>query len=159
MASLTKEFENLPRFPDGRIDYTHASIAPIVACVIEFEGKILIVKRSTKVTGYNGKWDVVTGYIDNPNVSSIEHTVIELEEEIGINEESIGEIKIKNTYRYLDPQVKKTLLVFPVRVRLKSKPTIKLNEENTDFKWINPKDAGRYDSVPELDKSIKSALF
>ena len=50
MPASIKEYEDLPRFPDGRIDYTHSPTAPIVACVIIYEGKVLIVKRSKTVT-------------------------------------------------------------------------------------------------------------
>lgn len=159
MSSVIKEYENLPRFPDGRIDYTDSPTAPIVACVIQYGDKVLIVKRSDKVSHYNDKWDVITGYIDNPNVSAIEHTVIELEEEIGINVDDIAEIKIKDSYTYLDKQSNKTLKVFPVKIILRSMPEIKLNEENSAFKWINPQDAKDYDGVPELASTIKNALI
>jgi 8-oxo-dGTP pyrophosphatase MutT (NUDIX family) len=159
MPHVTNEYENLPRFPDGRIDYTHSRTAPIVSCVIEYRDKILIVKRSKRVSGYAGKWDVISGYIDNPNISEIEHTVVELEEEIGINKDSIAEIRIKDAYSYYDSFIDKTWVVYPVRVTLRSRPNIKLNGENSDFIWIYPEDIKKYDVVPELHKSVENALF
>lgn len=54
----------LPHFPDGRIDYSHASKAPVVIIFVKHKGKILLLKRSSKVRAYKGKWQVVAGYLD-----------------------------------------------------------------------------------------------
>ena len=158
MASVIKGYEDLPRFPDGRIDYTNSQRAPIVVCVIMYGEKILLVKRSQIVSNHRDKWDVITGFIDNPNVSEIEHTVIELEEEIGIKVNNIGEIKIRDSYVYHDAESDKTLQVFPVLVVLKSEPSIELNEENTAFRWIYLKELEKYDAVPDLADAINAAL-
>ena len=158
MTSVTSEYENLPRFADGRIDYTHSKSAPVVLCIIEYDGKILIVKRSGVIT-YSGKWDVITGYIDNPKVSAIEHTLIEMEEEIGIKEDNVSEIKIRSAYKYIDKETKKELFIFPVLIKLKSKPDVTLNHENSEFEWINPNDLSTYDTVPNLTNVIKRVLL
>ena len=33
--------EKLPRFPDGRIDYSHSDVALVVTCFVKFQDKIL----------------------------------------------------------------------------------------------------------------------
>jgi 8-oxo-dGTP pyrophosphatase MutT (NUDIX family) len=153
MTSVTEQYEDLPRFPDGRIDYTHAHSAPIVACVIEHAGKTLIAKRSESVGHHKNKWDVITGYVDDPSKSEIEHTIIELEEELGISEKDIKNIKILKSFDYIDEFSGKHLLVFAVLITMKSQPSIKLNHENIDFKWITSKEAEKYD-LPQLGLKV-----
>ena len=63
---ILKEFIDLPKFEDGRIDYTSSKKAPILLCFVKFQEKILLVKRSNKVGNYQGKWNVVAGFIDEP---------------------------------------------------------------------------------------------
>lgn len=158
VASGFDGYKKLPRFPDGRIDYTHSRSAPVISCVIEHSGKILIVKRSMKVMNYKGAWDIITGYIDNPNISNKEHAILELEEELGINADAVMRIDLKKPFRYFNSVLNRTYIVFPVLVRLKSEPKIKLNWENTSFRWIYPKELGKYNTIPDLDKSVSIAL-
>jgi len=61
LIELSKE---LPKFPDGRIDYTHAHKAPGMTCFIKFKDKILLLERSNQVSTYKGMWGSVAGYID-----------------------------------------------------------------------------------------------
>lgn len=153
MTSITKQYEDLPRFPDGRIDYTHAQSAPIVACVIEHNGKMLIAKRSESVGHNKNRWDVITGYVDDPSKSEIEHTITELEEELGIKKTSIHDIKMIKSFDFTDEFSGIHLLVFAVLIILTDKPSIRLNHENIDFKWINPTCAAKYD-LPELGMKV-----
>lgn len=154
MTSVTKEYENLPKFQDGRIDYTDSQSAPVLACIIECSGKLLLVKRSNSVDSHRNKWNVVTGYIDNPAISMMEHAMIEIEEELGVGKEYIEEIKIGKRYRYFDKDLRKTWFVFPVLVRLGNRPEIRLNDENTDFTWTKPENVADYDIVPDVPEAI-----
>jgi len=62
-----KEFaKKLPKFPDGRIDYTNSDTSLVLTVFIKYKDKILILKRSNKVGTYQGKWNTVTGYLDEP---------------------------------------------------------------------------------------------
>ena len=41
--------ETLPRFPDGRIDYSHANKAPVITVFVFSNDHMLLLKRSEKV--------------------------------------------------------------------------------------------------------------
>ena len=43
---ILKEFDRLPKFPDGRIDYSNSDKAPVLTCFVRFEDEILLLKRS-----------------------------------------------------------------------------------------------------------------
>ncbi len=156
---MLKEFtKKLPKFPDGRINYTNSDKAPVLTCFVKFKDKILILKRSKKVRTYQGKWNVVAGYLDEPK--PIRKKVLEeLKEELGIKKNNIIKIKIGASYKFFDPNIKMTWLVYPILIELKKIPKIKIDWEHTEYKWIDPKDISKYDIVPKLDESLKRILI
>jgi len=157
-SEVLREFaEKLPRFPDGRIDYSNSDKAPVLTCFVRFEDKILLLKRSDRVRTHKGKWHTVAGYIDEPKPIR-EKALEELHEELGIYEHNILQCKMGSPYEFFDPDEQKSWLVHPVLVELKQKPDIKLDWEHTEFKWISPDKLTTYDTVPKLDESLKRVL-
>lgn len=147
----------LPHFPDGRIDYTNASYAPVVTVFIRFEGEVLIVRRSNRVGNYRGKWNAISGYIDK--TEPLERKALaEVKEETGITGVIIRNVIIGRPYELEDAAIKKTWLVCPFIVELNSRPKIKLDFESTRYKWIKPEELGRFDTVKCLDKSYRACL-
>lgn len=155
---ILKEFaDKLPKFPDGRIDYTNSDKAPILICFVKLQDEILILKRSDKVGVYRKRWNVVAGYLDEPK-SIHEKALEEIEEELGVLRENVLRIKLGIPYEYFDKNIQKTWLIHPVLAELKRKPEIKLDWEHTNFKWINPKEITKYDLVSNLGESLKRVL-
>lgn len=147
--------KNLPRFPDGRIDYSNSPKAPVVSCFVEFDGKILLLKRSINVRFYPGKWGVITGFIDRSDSNIIEIAIDELKEELGVSEKDINELYVGKAYELNDKSIEnKTWIIYPVLVRMKRKPPISLDWENDEFAWIEPSDLGMYKTLPGLKKSF-----
>ncbi|MCX6738311.1 MAG: NUDIX domain-containing protein [Candidatus Parcubacteria bacterium] len=138
---------DLPKFPDGRIDYTNSISAPVLIIFVRHQGEILLLKRSKKVNAYKGKWSVVAGYLDE--IKPIREKVLEeLKEETNIIEDNIIDIKFGQSYKIKDDSVHRLWLRFPVLVELKEKPKIKLDYEHTDFKWIKPEEISKFDTPP-----------
>lgn len=155
--SILRPFLTLPRFKDGRIDYTHSSKAPVLICFIMFKGNILLLKRSDKVGTYKGKWSGVGGYLDE--FKEVEDKALEeINEELGIKTDSVEKITLGKPYEYPDSEIGKTWILHPVLVILKQEPTIYLDWEHTSFKWINPRDLTHYDLVPGIDESLRRVL-
>lgn len=143
--------KKLPHFPDGRIDYTESNEAPVVTCFIMQENKLLIMKRSKKVLNYNGKWNVVAGFLDDPR-KKLENIVYdELREETNIGEENVESINIAKNYTYFDKEIDKTWIIFPVLVKIKDKNKIKIDWEHLESKWIDPNDLTKFNVVSGLD--------
>ncbi len=157
-SEVLREFaERLPRFPDGRIDYSNSDKAPVLTCFVRFEDKILLLKRSDRVRTHKGKWHTVAGYVDEPKPIR-EKALEELHEELGISEQIILQCKMGSPYEFFDPDEQKTWLVHPLLVELKQRPEIKLDWEHTEFTWIFPEELMTYDTVPKLDESLKRVL-
>ena len=158
IIELVKKFATeLPAFPDGRIDYSNSKTAIVVTIFIKYNDKILLLKRSDKVSTYRGKWNTVAGYIDE--VKPVEEKIYEeLREELGIEKENIERLKLKDPFSFKDDEINRTWIINPAVVELNKKPDIKLDWEHVEYKWINPRDIDSYDTVPNLKESLKRGL-
>ena len=149
--------KKLPHFNDGRINYTGADYAPVVVVFVEYDGKILFLKRSDKVQTYKGKWNTVAGYMDE--IRPIREKVLgELREELNLNEADISKLCIGEAYEEADDEIDKVWLITPAIVKLKKAPKIKIDWEHTEYRWIKPEEIKDYDSVHGTDKSLGYAL-
>ena len=145
--------KKLPKFDDGRINYKSSKIAPVINIFVRHKDKILLLKRSNKVTNYSGIWNNVSGYFDE--IKSIKDKAMEeVSEEIGIVEKNVSSIKIGEPFGLTDAKIKKVWVICPVLIDLKTKPEVKLNYEHTQYKWINPKDLAKFETVPGLARNL-----
>jgi 8-oxo-dGTP pyrophosphatase MutT (NUDIX family) len=156
--ALIDEFgAGLPRFPDGRVDYSQAGAMPVVTCFVECHGRLLLLKRSSKVRSYQGKWCGVAGFIDQ--AKPIEDIVYaELRAELGVNPQDVEAMALGQAYDFTDPLLHRRWRVHPMFVRLKGTPQIEIDWEHTDFEWIRPEDIEKYDTVPMLEESMRRAI-
>ena len=151
---LTK---GLPRFDDGRINFTGIKKAPVLNVVVCYEGEILIVKRSDKVSAYRGLWNGISGFIDEPK--SIEDFALqEISEELSLKKSMVQSVRAAEPYEVSDEGIDRIWVVYPVLAQLKAKPRIVLDWEHTDFAWIKPDQLSQYDFVKDFDISVFKAL-
>ena len=158
IQKILKEFnKNLPKFPDGRIDYTNSRESAVLNVFVEYEGKFLFLKRSDKVIAYKGKWSTVVGFLDE--IRPVKEKVLEeLNEEAGITESHIQSIFIGNIIRREDKEINRVWIICPVLVMLKEKPEIKMDWEHTEFKWVTKEEINKMDTLPNLGKVLDSVL-
>jgi len=129
----------------------------IVTSFIKNDDKILILKRSDKVKSMKCLWAGISGIIEN-NETPLTRAKIEIFEEAGIHEEQIELLKAIQQIKILSPQYKNhEWNIFPFLFKAKN-PEIKLNWENSEFKWIKPNEIKNYETVPELEKILFSLL-
>jgi len=121
----------------------------IVTCFIINEDKILILKRSNKVKSMKGLWAGVSGIIEKDELP-LARAKREIFEEVGLYEDQIKLLK--------SPQYKNhEWLVFPFLFSTKNS-TIKLNWENSDYRWISVDEIKNFETVPSLDKVLFNLL-
>ncbi len=129
----------------------------IVTSFIKFNDQILILKRSEKVRSMKGLWSGVSGIIEN-NENPIDRAKIEIFEEIGIREKEIRLIKKLEKMKISSQQYKNhEWEIFPFLFETKNR-NIELNWENSEFKWILPKELKNYQTVPSLEKILLNLL-
>ena len=47
--TIKELYVKLPKFEDGRIDYSNSSVAPVVTIFIKYKNKILLLKEAIKL--------------------------------------------------------------------------------------------------------------
>ena len=125
----------------------------IVTSFIKNDGKVLLLKRSDKVKTMKGLWAGVSGIIEY-NEIPLNRAKIEIFEEVGLKEDQIKILKSLNEMRITSPQYKNhEWVVYPFLFTTENLE-IKLNWENSDYCWINPKEITKFETVPNLDKVL-----
>jgi len=130
----------------------------IVTSFIKNGDRILILKRSDKVKSMKCLWAGVSGIIEKNDAAPLDRARIENLEETVINEEEIELLKANERIKIEAAQYKNhEWNIFPFLFKTKN-PEIKLNWENSEFKWIKPNEIKNYETVPELEKILFSLL-
>jgi len=129
----------------------------IVTSFIKDNEKLLILRRSDKVKSMKGLWAGISGIIEK-NEEPLKRAKIEIFEEVGITEERIALVKTSEEMRINSPQYENhEWEIFPFLFEAKN-PTIRLNWENSEFKWINIEELENYETVPSLQKVLFNLL-
>ena len=121
-----------------------------VTGIVKHMDKVLILKKSPNDWNYTGKWSFCSGYVKE--FEAAEDTALrEIKEETGL----IAKILRKGTLFEIEDHKKgKKWVVTPFLCRVNS-GKVKLDHENTEFRWIDFKDIKNYDTVPGLKKDLK----
>ena len=129
----------------------------IVTSFIQDEQKLLILRRSNKVKTMKGLWAGISGIIEK-NETPLTRAKIEIYEEAGISEDKIKLIKKADKLRIHSPQYENhEWEIFPFLFEAKN-PDIKLNWENSEYKWITRDELKNYNTVPSLEKVLQNLL-
>ena len=129
----------------------------IVTSFLKHNDKILILKRSDKVKTMKGLWAGVSGIIEN-NEPPIERAKIEIFEELGIDQQYIKLIKSAKELTIESPQYEgHQWVIFPFLFATE-KSEIKLNWENSEFRWISVNQLKEFHTVSSLEKVLLSVL-
>ena len=130
----------------------------IVTSFITNEQKILILKRSNQVKTLKCLWAGISGIIEKGDKTPLSRAKIEIFEEVGIKEEELKLLKSIQRLRVVSPQYKNHEWgIFPFLFSTKNME-IKLNWENSEFRWIKPTELVNYKTVPDLDKILSDLL-
>jgi predicted aconitase with swiveling domain/8-oxo-dGTP pyrophosphatase MutT (NUDIX family) len=139
----------------GAVDLRNVTLKNITTSIMISKSKILILKRSDDVGTYKGRWACVSGYIEKGETAD-ETALREISEELGLERDDIEFVR-KGKVLYARDE---TLLwaIHPFLFETK-KPDIKLDWEHDIHKWIFPKEAENYETVPKLKEAIESVLM
>jgi len=129
----------------------------IVTVFLTQNDKYLILKRSDKVKTMKSLWAGISGIIEG-NEEPLYRAKREVLEETGIPEDRITFLKKAHEIRIDSPQyANHEWIVFPFLFSVQD-PTIRLNWENQNYRWITPTEIAQYQTVPSLDKVLASLL-
>ena len=140
----------------GQVDYTNIRYCPVINCVLRYENKILLVKRSSVLKLYPGYWNGISGFLDS-ELSVEDKALEELREELNINNHDVlsikrGRVLVQESEKYL-----KTWIVFPLLVDVKT-TDIKLDWEASSYKWLTVRYAKKLNLLPGFKEVIDELL-
>jgi 8-oxo-dGTP diphosphatase len=127
-------------------------IHSMVCCVIDPLGRVLLLKRSPNKKHFPNKWAIVGAapLTGEENMKDIAKR--EMVDEIG----SEGEIlKTGSVTERITGNTK--WIVYPFLARLKDNNVV-LNEEHTEYKWVDAKDVSKYKLSIALEAIITQLL-
>ncbi len=129
----------------------------IVTSFITNNEKFLLLKRSEKVKSMKGLWAGISGIIEK-NEEPLQRAKIEIFEELGIKKDQMKLLKTAERMRVVSPQYKNhEWEIFPFLFGANN-PEIKLNWENSEYKWISADELNNYKTVTNLEKVLLSLL-
>jgi len=129
----------------------------IVTSFLKNDDKILILRRSDMVKSMKGLWSGVSGIIEKDEEPLI-RAKIEIFEEAGLEEKHIKLLKSPEQIRVESPQYRNHKWeIFPFLFETKN-TEIKLNWENSEFKWVEVNQLKEFETVPNLEEILFSLL-
>ncbi|OYT62657.1 hypothetical protein B6U81_00265 [Thermoplasmatales archaeon ex4484_30] len=126
----------------------------VVTCVIKHDEKILLLKRSDKVSTYKNKWACVSGYVERGE-DVLKRAFREIEEEIQLSKEEIQLLKKGEPIIFFDEKEGQTWRIFPFLFSSNTKK-IKPDWEHTEYAWVHIEEIEKYDTVPKLKEAVYS---
>jgi len=111
----------------------------VTVLLINDEKKILILKRSNKVSTYKGMWGGVAGYVEE-NEEPYETATKEIKEEVGLEYKDVELLKQLDPISFTDFYEGKRYdwKIFSFLFKLKEKRKIKIDWEHSEYRWIAP---------------------
>jgi len=129
-------------------------MAEVVTCFLEYENRILILKRSNRVKTYKGHWAGISGYIEKDE-TPLDAAKKEIKEETGIASKDcrlIRKGKVINISSEYDGKIY-AWIIHPFLFATKTNEIL-LDWEHTEYRWITPRDIRRYKTVPKLKDAL-----
>ena len=132
-----------------------AEAMPVIEVVSAFlihDGRILVLRRSDKVSTYRGRWATVSGYLEQ---APLDQAYTELDEETGLGRDDVVLLKEGDPLLIHDHDNDRTWRVHPFLFEVKDSSRIRLDWEHVDRRWIWPGELDGLDIVPGLGDALK----
>jgi ADP-ribose pyrophosphatase YjhB (NUDIX family) len=128
----------------------------VITVFLSHAGKILVLKRSTKVGTYQGHWAGVSGYLERTD--PLEQAYTEISEEVGLGSDQVTLVRRGAPLEVMDHVHDRAWRVYPFLFAVREPERIRLDWENTEMRWIHPGEVSRLQTVPGLAEVLQRVL-
>jgi translation initiation factor 2B subunit (eIF-2B alpha/beta/delta family)/8-oxo-dGTP pyrophosphatase MutT (NUDIX family) len=125
----------------------------VVTSFLQASYRILLLRRSSKVRTYQGRWASVSGYLEG-NEEPLQRARIEIQEEVGLNSESISLVRTGEVLRAFDEAADTVWVIHPFLFNVQGE-AIRLDWEHAEYRWVDPSELVSYDVVPKLNETFE----
>jgi 8-oxo-dGTP pyrophosphatase MutT (NUDIX family) len=128
----------------------------VVTVFLEHGGRILLLKRSSRVRTMKGMWAGISGYLENedPLVQALK----EIREESGLTESQVNLLRSADPLEATDPQLPNIVWIVHPYLFQSSTQSIKLDWEHDEYIWVLPHDLKNYKTVTKLEEVLEKLL-
>ena len=134
----------------GYIELKNVKEVDIVSSMIVVDGKFLMLHRPEDAHSYPGKWSLVSGHVEygeTPAETARREIMEETQIPVGYPDEELPVFRVREGSTVYN--------VHPFVYRLKS-AEVKLNGENTEFRWLAPEELDTSVCVDGVDAIVKN---
>lgn len=124
---------------------------PAVTVFLHRRGKVLLLKRSGRVSTYRGQWAGVSGYLERLPLCQ---AYVELREEVGLAPAEVALRGIGCPLIVDDPAGPRRWLVFTFLFRMREGAVVRTDWESEAAQWVEPAEVSRRETVPGLPDAL-----
>ena len=131
----------------------------VVTCLLEHDGKILLLKRSDRVGTYRGLWAGIAGYVEELE-APYDTAIKEIREEAGITVDALELVRKADPIEFSDTYEGRRYnwVVYPFLFHVQFKELVHIDWEHEEYRWVHPSEVKKLDTVPGLDEVVKQLL-
>ena len=131
----------------------------VVTCVLEYQGKILVLRRSFSVRTYKGLWGGVAGYIETGE-EPLQTAMKELLEEVGLRPDDVRLLVTGDVITFTDTYENERYdwAIHPFLFHVNHERPVKIDWEHTEYRWIDPQEVSSLPTVPHFLEAVKNLL-
>ena len=128
----------------------------VLTCLLEHDGKILLLKRSNLVGTYRGLWGGVAGYVEELE-DPYDTAIKEIQQEAGIALDSLELVRKGNPIEFSDTYDGKRYnwIVYPFLFHIQAKEFVRIDWEHEEYRWVHPSEVKKLDTVPGLGDVVR----
>ncbi len=139
----------------GEVTDSTLEVKRVVTCFLEHGGKILILRRSGRVSTYRRSWAGISGYIET---NELNQAFTEISEEAELYKKDLKLIKAGEPLEIIDQNLNRKWIVYPFLFHVKAPEKIKTDWEHTETRWVKPEELKKYETVPGLAKVLRRVI-
>ena len=128
----------------------------VVTCILLHKGKLLLLKRSDRVSTYRGQWAGISGYLE-PGDEVEQRAYIEIKEETGLDSDQVHLISRGDPIEFFDSQEVQQWCVHPF-LFFSLTDEITIDWEHETYAWVDPEQLRNYETVPKLEETVRQML-
>lgn len=126
----------------------------VVTVFLEYDQKILLLRRSLRVRTMQSLWGGISGYVENKDPLS--QAIKEIEEETGLSNEKVKLLRVGKPLEAVESGKSDVIWIVHPFLFHSSTDLIRIDWEHDELRWINPTDIQRFKTVPKLKEALQN---
>lgn len=127
----------------------------VVTAFLRDRGEIMLVRRSSAVGTYRGRWSAISGYLES---APLEQALTEIREETGLGREDVRLLARGAPLEVDDAGLGVRWVVHPFLFGVADRAKIRLDWENLEMRWVEPEALAHYETVPALAEAYRRCV-